>query len=286
MSGWYTYAVVSLVLMGTQRFLYKVSAERNCNTAWTTFSFMATVAILSSILFLVLRESVSNIRYLLLVAFINGGAFFIATISHIEALKRVPANITYPIIRLNVAVVVIFSLLYFKDRLTLYQVAGIVLAITVVLILGREMSDAQTSHRNLKRGFFLIFTSLLSGTAAVISSKFAAIHTNRLAFIALSYTMATLFSLGVKRNFQAEAPGKNNTDALIIGILMGLINLGGFYAFLKALSLGPLSVIASITGMHFVIAIVLSALIYKEKLTSSRILGVLFTIFTVILLRL
>ena len=101
--------------MGIQRFLYKVSAERNCNTAWTTFSFMATVAILSSILFLVLREPVSNIRYLLLIAFINSSAFFIATMSHIEALKHIPANITYPIIRLNVAVVVIFSILYFKD---------------------------------------------------------------------------------------------------------------------------------------------------------------------------
>ncbi len=56
MSSWYIYAIFALILLGFQRFLYKVSAERKCNTAWTTFSFMATVAILSSTLFLLLGE--------------------------------------------------------------------------------------------------------------------------------------------------------------------------------------------------------------------------------------
>ena len=71
-----------------------------------------------------------------------------------------------------------------------------------------------------------------------------------------------------------------------IGFFMGLINFAGFYSFLKALSMGPLSIIASIIGMHFVIVIVLSALIYKEKLTRYRILGICLTIVSIILLRL
>ena len=36
MDNWYTHAIIALILMGTQSFLYKVSAERNCNTALTT----------------------------------------------------------------------------------------------------------------------------------------------------------------------------------------------------------------------------------------------------------
>ena len=57
---WYGFAVLALLLLGAQRFLYKVSAERKCNTAWTTLSFMATVAVLSTILVFVLKEPVSN----------------------------------------------------------------------------------------------------------------------------------------------------------------------------------------------------------------------------------
>ena len=98
--------------MGTQRFLYKVSAEKRCNTAWTTFSFMATVAVLSSVLFLVLEETVTNLRFLLFIGLVNSVAFLLATVTHIEALKNIPASVAYPIIRLSAVFVVIFSILF------------------------------------------------------------------------------------------------------------------------------------------------------------------------------
>lgn len=285
-SNWYTFAVMALFFMGIQRFLYKVSAERKCNTAWTTFAFMATVALSSSILFIVLKESASNIPYLLFIALVNSTAFLVATVTHIEALKHIPANVAYPVIRLNAVVVVIFSIVYFEDRLSSYQIIGIVLAMAVITILTRQLSDKETTAGNTRRGFLFVFISLLSGSIASISCKFAAINTNRLAFIAVSYIVATFLSFGLRDKFQTENSNTHHKDALIIGFLMGLINLAGFYAFLKALSMGPLSIVVSITGMHFVIAIILSAWIYKEKLTPSRILCIAFTILSIILLRL
>jgi drug/metabolite transporter (DMT)-like permease len=286
MAGWYTYAILALGFLGTQRFLYKVSAERNCNTAWTTFSFMATVALLSSTLFVVLKESITNIQFLLFIALLNSGAFLLATITHIEALKHIPAGVAYPVIRLNAVVVVIFSIVYFKDRLTFYQVMGIVLAMAVIFILTRHFDDQNISSRNIKRGFIFMFISLLGGSIASISSKFAAIYTNKMAFIAISYIVGTLFSFGLRKKLQTAEASRNHKDAIIIGLFMGLINFAGYYSFLKALSMGPLSIIVSITGMHFVIAIILTALIYKEKLTSLRILGISLSIFSIILLRL
>jgi len=286
MSNWYAFAVMALFFMGVQRFLYKVSAERKCNTAWTTFAFMATVALSSSILFILLKESASNIPYLLFIALVNSITFLVATVTHIEALKYVPANVAYPVIRLNAVVVVIFSIVYFRDRLSIYQIIGIVLAMAVITILTRQLSDKKTTDGNIKLGFLFVFISLLSGAIASISCKFAAINTNRLAFIAVSYIVATLLSFGLRNKFQTENSNRNHKDALIIGFLMGLINLAGFYAFLKALSMGPLSIVVSITGMHFVIAIVLSAWVYKEKVTLSRLCCIVLTILSIILLRL
>jgi len=286
MRSWYTFAIIALFFMGTQRFLYKVSAEKRCNTAWTTFSFMATVAILSSILFFALKESITNIQFLLFIALLNSGAFLVATVAHIEALKNIPASIAYPVIRLNAVIVVIFSILFFKDRPSFYQVIGIVLAMVVIVILTREFGDKRTSYRKIKIGFACVSISLLGGSVASISSKFAAIYTNRMAFIAISYIVSTFFAFGLKNKLQTEEANENPKEALIIGFVMGLINFAGYYSFLKALSIGPLSIIASITGMHFVIAIVLSALIYKERLTPSRILGISLTIVSIILLRL
>jgi drug/metabolite transporter (DMT)-like permease len=286
MGSWYAFAIIALFFMGTQRFLYKVSAEKRCNTAWTTFSFMATVAILSSILFVVLEESVTNLQFLLFIALLNSAAFLLATVTHIEALKNIPAGIAYPIIRLSAVLVVIFSILFFKDRPSFYQVIGIVLATVVIVLLTRDFSDETSSYGRRKTGFVCVFIALIAGAVAIVSSKFAAMHTNKMAFIAISYITSTFFALGLRKRLQTEEANDSPKDALLIGFVMGLINLAGYYAYLKALSIGPLSIITSITGMHFIIAIILSALIYKEKLTPSRLLGISLTVVSIILLKL
>ena len=127
--NWYTLSIISLFFLGTQRFLYKVSAQRGCNTAWTTFTFMGTVTLLSSITFFASCETVNGISFLVFISLVNSVSFTLGTLSHMEALKYLPASVAYPIIRLNAAVVVIFSVLFFRDQLSGFQIAGIFIAI-------------------------------------------------------------------------------------------------------------------------------------------------------------
>jgi drug/metabolite transporter (DMT)-like permease len=285
LQNWYALSIISLFFMGTQRFLYKVSAQRGCNTAWTTFTFMGTVTVLSSISFLISCEPVPGIFFLVLISLVNSVSFTLGTLSHMEALKYLPASVAYPIIRLNAAVVVVFSVFFFRDHLSQYQIVGIFIAIAVISILARESNSQEATRRDIRRGFSLVAVCVLSGAVASISSKFAAMYTDKMAFIALSYFMGTLFSFAFRNRLVVETAGGRNTDAVIIGIAMGLLNFAGFYAFLSALAIGPLSIIISIMGLHFVIPIILSTIIYSEKLTPIRIFGVLLTIVSVIFLR-
>ena len=285
MANWYVLSLVALVLMGMQRFLYKVSAERKCSTAWTTFSFMATVTVLSAIFFLALKEPVSDARMLILTALINSASFVLGTVTHIEALKHVPSSVVYPIIRLNMVVVVLFSILFLHDHVSLQQVLGILLAIAVIVILTRDAEEGKASLGSVRRGLFLVFVSLISGSVASISSKFAAVYSNKLGFMALSYFLGTLFSAALIKKSGKEGIRQNHKEALLIGLLMGLINFVGFYTFLAALSVGPLSIIVSITGMHFVIAVILSVIVYKEKLSRLRLFGIGLTIISILFLR-
>jgi len=285
MRNWYVLSIVALVLMGVQRFLYKVCAEKECDTAWTTFSFMATVTVLSAVFFLALKGSVSDARMLLLTAGINSASFVLGTITHIEALKHVPSSVVYPIIRLNMVVVVLFSILFLHDRVSLHQVLGILLAIAVIVILTREAEGAKGNFGSVRKGLLLAFVSLVSGSVASISSKFAAVYSNKLGFMALSYFLGALFSAALIRRSGEEVSRGNRKDAVLIGLLMGLINFVGFYTFLAALSVGPLSIIVSITGMHFVIAVLLSVIVYKENLSRTRMLGMALAVASVLFLR-
>jgi len=284
MENWFLLTLMALLLFGIQRFLYKVSAERNCNTAWTTFAFMGTVTILSTLSFFILGQSVHNLRFLLLISLINSLSFLSGTIATIEALKYISTSVAYPIIRLNTAIVVLFSITYFRDSLSLFQITGIIIAITVILILTRLDDENRIPTKDPRRAMLLVTVALFSGAIAAISSKFAALEVNLLAFMAISYALSMVFSLCLRKKLGSV--GTNHNEALIIGIFIGLVNFGGFYSLLRALSSGPLSIIMPITGMYFVISIVLAILFYREKLNAYRVLAIVLTVFAIILMRL
>lgn len=283
--NWFFLTMVCFVLYGIQRFLYKVSAQRNCNTAWTTLSFMGTVAILSSIWWFSSDEALKNLNWLLALALINSLTFFVDTVVTIEALRYLPTTIVYPMTRMSAVLVVIFSVVYFRDSLNGYQAAGIALAIGVILTLTRFSKEEQKENRHARKGYFLIVMAVLTGAVAAVSSKFAALYTNTMAFIALTYSLSMLFSLGLQRPFEKGGANKNYGEALLIGFAVGLLNFAAFFTLLSAMKTGPLSIIVPVVGMNFVLANVLAALVYREKLTLLNTTGILMTVLSLFLLK-
>jgi len=284
--NWFFLTVVCFFLYGIQRFLYKVSAERNCNTALTTLSFMGTVALLSSVFWFSSDEALKNLTWLLALAAINSLTFFVDTVVTIEALRYLPTTIVYPMTRMNTVLVVIFSLLYFKDSLNGYQVTGIILAISVILTLTRFSEEDRKMSRDFRKGFLLIGLAVVSGAVAAVSSKFAALYTNSMAFIALTYSLSMLFSLGLQKPFEKGGASRRYGEALLIGLLVGLVNFAAFVALLQALKTGPLSIIVPVVGMNFVLANILAVVFYREKLTILKTSGILMTVLSLLLMKL
>jgi len=286
MVNWFFLTVICFVLYGIQRFLYKVSAQRNCNTAWTTLSFMGTVALISTLLWFGSDEILKNLPWLLLLSLINSLTFFVDTVVTIEALRYLPTMVVYPVTRMSAVLVIIFSVIYFQDRLNLYQIIGVVLAIGVILTLTRFSEEEKREYKNIRKGLVLIVLAVLSGAVAAVSSKFAALYTNQMAFIALTYTLSMLFSLGLRKPFEKGGASRRYGEALLIGLAMGLVNFGAFYALLKAMEVGPLSIIIPVVGMNFVIANILASIVYGEKLTWMKAVGILMTVASLVLMKL
>jgi len=66
---------------------------------------------------------------------------------------------------------------------------------------------------------------------------------------------------------------------------MGGLNLVGFYLLLQALEAGPLSVIAPLTGMHFVIAVILSGVVYRARPGLYNVAGLILAAAAVLLMK-
>lgn len=285
MNSWYPFSVIALLLLGTQRFLYKVAAEKRCSSALTTTVFMATVTLLSALVFFASGDTAANLPSLLLLSLLNSCSFALATMSNIEALKRLPAGITFPLTRMSLVLVIIVSISYFGERLEPLQWLGILLGFAVVAILALDARSDSRSDPNLRTGFFFVAVCIICGAVASVSSKLAAESVSKAGFMALSYLFGSFFSLGIELKWRGRTPAGRVKPAIVLGLVMGVLNFLGFYAFLVALASGPLSAIALITGMHFMIAIVLSVLIYQEKITLQRGLGIGMTLLAVFLLK-
>jgi drug/metabolite transporter (DMT)-like permease len=285
MSHWYFLALTALVVLGLQRFLYKVSAEMRCNSAVTTFAFMATVAVLSWCAYLPRAATVTHLGPLLVVSLVNSLGFLTGTLATIEALKSLPAGAVYTLTRLSTVLSVLFSLAYFGDRLTLQQSLGVLLALSVIFLFARSRAGSATDTNHSRRGFLLALLAIAGGAASTVSSKFAAIQVDSFGFMAVSYSMSTLLILLVKSRMFPQQTGQRTQPALFIGLAMGVTNFFGYYALLRALATGPLAIIAPLVGMYFIMAVMLSFLVYREKVSRQQLLAIALTVLSILLMR-
>ncbi|MFW6054549.1 MAG: EamA family transporter [Thermodesulfobacteriota bacterium] len=287
MTAWYLFSLAALLLIGLQRFLYKVTAASGLSPGLTTLSFMSTVAVLSSAIFLAADVRIASFSFLLLISLLNSLTFVTATLAHIQALKHVSAGVAYPLIRLNIILVVLFSVIFLGEDLAPRQWIGVIVSLTAMVVLTRLQVPERPGRKfSISGGLGLVFLAMLAGAMSSISCRFAAVYTSKTAFIAVSYIFSTFFSLIFHtRMFPDQKQTGDWKKGVMIGICMGLLNLAGFYAYLQALSLGPLSLVASINGLHFVVAIVLSGIVYRERVQRTGLLGIGLTILSIVLLR-
>lgn len=284
MKEYLIYTLIALFAFGIQTFLYKVSAARRCNSALTTRAFMITVAVLSGVFFFYSGTKENRIWILIIFAVINSVFFLITTITRMEALKNIPTSVSYPIIRASTIFVVLFSLIYFREKLSFYQITGIVLSIAVVFILSKR--EKKDKILNFKRGIYLTIIAMITSALTTIAQKFAALSVNKLAYITLSYIINIGISSALIKSFKKKETEKTKRDAKIIGFFIGIFNFIGFFSILKAYSQGPLAITAPLHDMNFVIAIILAGIIYKEKVTLRRVVGIVLSVVSVVLLSL
>ena len=286
--SWYLFALLAFFLIGTQRFLYKVAASRGLSPSRTTLSFMLTVALLSGLLYSLSPAPLASPGLFVLLALVNSASFVSATLAHIRSLRHIQAAVVFPVIRLNIVLVLLFSTLVLAERLSPWQWFGVGLSLVAfVLFSGPRESVSGGSAADVGKAWAQVVLATLAGAVATISCKLAAEMGNLLAFIALSYSFSTLFSwlAHTVSPAEGETAAGDPARAIRLGVGIGVLNLAGFYCYLRALSLGPLAIVASINGMHFVVAVVLSVILYRERPSGTVLAGIGVTVAALVLLK-
>lgn len=286
---WFLLGLISSLFFGIQKFLFKVAVENKCSTQPLTLSFMITVSLLGFIMFLLNGISFPNLQIMAIFAICNGIFFLLLSIFRYESLKYIPGTVAFPLMELTSVIVIIFSIIFLHESLTIYQFMGILLGLVVSYLLLQRHQDEKAKYNQFRKGLIFVFIAIIAAATTQIIAKFIAdTDINLLLYIAISYlfnsTLLLLYQLIAERKaFDGNTLNKNKS--LYYGVAIGVTNFIAFYAYLKALEPGSLALITILVTLATILPVMLSLLIYKEKITVRRGIAIVLAIVALVLIR-
>ncbi|MCL5987145.1 MAG: EamA family transporter [Actinobacteria bacterium] len=220
-----------------------------------------------------------------MIAIITGLATFGAIISFLYLIKIGKFGLSWMLVNLSFSVPTLISIFVFGERPTISIYLALLLALVTLLLLF-EIRRNEFRIKNIRTWTFLVLASMmLSGIAdsgpkviKEIAPGYAA-----MTFLSFNYLFALIPSIGfcIKRK---EFPTRKEW---LVGIGIGLSSLFSFLFLFLSLKTIPGTVVfpLSLTAVN-VIVLLLSFIIWKERLNLKQVAGVFTAIIAAVLFNL
>lgn len=130
-----------------------------------------------------------------------------------------------------------------------------------------------------------IFFALLTFIGWGVGDLFVTIASRRLGFIA-SYYWAFVFGSVFVIGMIPFMGGISDWNMFFLAILLNIIHTTGNLSFFRGVEMGSASIVGTISGTFSMVSVILSLIFFKETLTMYQVLGIVLTVFGVILVSL
>ena len=219
----------------------------------------------------------------LLTGGLNGICYFCSFLLLIVIVSVKGAANTTIITRLSILLPILYGILVWSERPSVWQSIGILLAMTSLGLVGnRRTNVARQDHAWYVAGFPLLFF-LLAGTGRISQDMFNHLcqPEQRQAHLAIAFSVAAVPStiLFIVRH---QWP---TVVEWVMGTTLGLINVIQVYCLLKALQVYPDYIVFPVTSAAALVFTTLMAVwILKERLHLTTYAGIGFAVCALVLL--
>lgn len=285
--NWFYYIIFATFIYGWINFLYKISASKGYSGVEVLNIQSFVVFLLTFIFYMISSGSLMQLKPVLGYAVLNSVFFAAGTVLKVVSLKYIPIKTAMPLGKLNSVFVIIIGLIFFKDRPSLYQSLGIILAImTVLLIMKSPQSKKVTAKLNFqKKGIMLIILAALCIACSMSVGKLASVKVDKINYMLVSYFFVFMYTTILKKVFIKGKPFHERREVYLLGALIGILNAAGYYLILKAWTTGPLSLVQCIFSLSMVITVILAAIFLHEKLKFRNILSIITALAAALLIK-
>lgn len=289
-SSWFTWALTSTLFYGINAFFLHRLVKRQGDTLTALVISPAIVTLIAALLlmFSAIPKFDDSLWLLALFAMLQGGLFYLTIESRTYAMALgLPSAILYPIIKSGTLFVIVISAFLFNELQLLLEprrLAGILL-IMLSLMLLLQWTNSHGDN-NYSRGIAFALLATFTSIGAALAPKYAIEfqqEMNIYVYILIANLTTTMLSQ-LRFNYRREMPTPEAKKAgAITGIWLGVTSFAGFAAFLKAIHLGPLSVVAAVSSLYILIPIVLSVILHKEPLRARSQVALFISLLGIVL---
>ncbi len=281
MINWTFYAIVGMLQIGLMTSLYKVPGTKQISkyalSAWSFFfsSLIAGVALHQYIVI-----DFKTIVY----SFVWGTMYAVLTLTQMHILHKHDTSSVFPFTSLaSNVLVVIGGVLFLNDVISLLQWVAITASVLLFV----------AAYWNNKVHFLLgtlpsfAFIALLSAFNKFVQKAGAVsleVHNFIFWQLAFSFVASLVILLITAKKFSFT--NLTHRRFLWWALAIGALNFGSNYSVVKALSLGPISLVYVTLGLYTFFTTMFAALLFREKIAKKSLVFIALSFLVVLLIKL
>lgn len=261
--------------------LFKVPSAKNINKyGLSTWSYFFA-AIIAGVL---LYPSIVIDAKTLIYAFVWGTGFTVLSLAQMHILHKHDTSGVFPFTSLASNVLVVLGgILFLNEVLSLLQWIAISASIVLFIV----------PNWNKKLHFVLevlppfAFIAILS-TFNKFVQKFGSVSVESYNFIFWQIVFALASSLVIMFYRKKETTFSDLTHRHLLkwALIMGVLQFGSTYTIVKALAIGPISMVYIILGLYTFFTSIFAMLLFKEKITLKAFFLILLSFLIILLIKL
>lgn len=280
---WFVYSIASVIMFSLMTGLYKLPAYKYQSRLATTLWMMVFIFLFALLAFN--KAALLADGRAVVYSALWGASFATLTAIQIYLLKDLKISTLFPInTMLSMIFVVAFGLLFFLEKISLVQGAGVLVALIALYFFLFEKQKVRYSPQILKLGLLMVSLSVITKVLQKINID-AIVDIQILLIYQFMFAAITLLIAGAiyhRSSWRTKILSRSAKSGLLIAIPAFV----GNWAIMSALSKGPFTLIYAIHSLYIFGGAIIGYFFFKEQLTKRKILLLSMAIIAAILIRL
>jgi drug/metabolite transporter (DMT)-like permease len=276
------FAILSLVFGGLNEIVFKRYSARVRSRGMMISGVGLVWCILLSLDVTVRGDSILLDQSTWLYGLAAGVCVAIANILLLESLRHMEVSLGSTIYRLNTIAVVILSIVFLNESLSVFKLVGVVCGVVAGLLLYRHQNSSGI-YTTLNTGVLLVILgALLRAIYGVVTKAGLSAEADANGMILISavcwIVSGLLYAVLIEHRYSITR------QKLSYSLVSGLLVYGIVRTLVMALSLGEASVVVPIANMSFLMALLVALVMKMEVLSVKKAVAMVFAVTAILLL--